>query len=295
MLSKSLFLFKLINIYNILEISIIIIIVFTFLVSPIQSYSQTENPDQIIEETKNFLRKINSSRGVQYGAIIVAPRTPQLEDIFHATPRGVENIPQEPHSQFIISKEVNLNRISLVFPGRRINIRDEVPLNNDLNGRFIVLRLDDISSVGIDTFQIKQQPPKIEIDTIYCKEKRDFLKTLGFSLLPGGGRFHARKYWKGTGMAILQLASIGLAIYCNNQRQEYWNLTEMAALNRDQTKLDENYDKYKNFHYYTVAAIGAAIATNFLNVRDVLINVKNIDCRLSLSVDGIRVNIERKL
>jgi len=285
MLSKSLIHFRPMRINKILEIMILILIS-TLLLFPVKSYCQIDTETQIIKETKKFLKEINSSTNVQYGAIIIAPKTHHLLNILYDTPHGVENIPPEPHSQFIISKKVNLNKVTLNFEESTIDLAGSVPLDTTLNGKLIFIGLD-VSSVKLDTFKIKS--PKY-----IPQEKRELLKILGYSLMPGGGRFYAGKNSQGWGVAILQLSSIGLAIHYNNQQQKYFDMAIEAANLRNQSELDKNFEKYKKFSLYTGIAVGIAAAASFFNICDVLINVKDIQCEPFASANGIGVQFSKK-
>lgn len=124
-------------------------------------------------------------------------------------------------------------------------------------------------------------------------ETRSITQILKYSIIPGGGRFYAKKPWQGIGIAILQIAPIPFVIYCNEERKRYYSLAEKAAVRGDREELDKNFKKSQDFRQCAGFATGVVITATLVNIFDVLINVKDTRCEPLVSNDGFRLKIIR--
>ena len=122
-------------------------------------------------------------------------------------------------------------------------------------------------------------------------ETRRFTQIFKYSIIPGGGRFYAKKPWQGIGIAILQIAPVPFAIYCNEERKKYYSLAQEAAARGDREELDKNFKKSQDFRQWVGFATGVAITATLVNIFDVVINVKDIRCVPMVSNDGFRLGI----
>jgi len=155
----------------------------------------------------------------------------------------------------------------------------------DPSGRIIVKDLQNF------VLKVRQNTNR---DTIVCRSEKNFGKILGYSLLPGGGRFYARHPWQGVALGILQVAPIPLVIYYNDQRLKYLDRARDAARRVDQAALDENFDKSQDFRLRAGIAIGVSAVAYLINTFDVLTGVKEVRFQPLVDANGVRLNVCKK-
>lgn len=282
------------------------VIISALLFFPRASQCQPQSPEHIILETKKFLREISSSSEVRQGVIVVAPLKHKLEKISYQTDTGVKEINRNgliPHYQFIISEKIDLKTLFLFFENKMLfKVSDSFAVDADYHGQLVFLSLD-IPAVKVDTFSIR---PPVRIDTVFvdryirvpgrtdtlvCYTSRKFHGILGYSLLPGGGRFYAGHPWQGVALGILQVAPIPLAIYYNDQRLKYLDRARDAARRVDQVALNENFDRSQDFRLRAGIAIGVSAVAYLFNTFDVLTNVKEVRFQPLFDENGVRLSI----
>lgn len=143
-----------------------------------------------------------------------------------------------------------------------------------------------------DTFDLAF---KVLQDSLFFPKKWNFGKSLGYSIIPGGGRFHTGHPWQGGILGALQVVPIPLAIYFNHQRQKFLDMSEDAARQGDQQKLDEYFNKSQDSKKYARIAIGAAAIAYLINILDAMISVKEFELSPSLMNNGVRLNLSKKI
>ena len=130
---------------------------------------------------------------------------------------------------------------------------------------------------------------------IYQSEEGKWAKMIGYSIVPGGGRFQKGHRWQGVALGMLQVGPIPFAIYYNDQYRKYLQKARDAAFLRDEDALDQNFDKAQDFRSRAGIMIGISTGTYLLNIVDVFI-IKNKEVKYQTVIDdnGIRFNISKK-
>jgi hypothetical protein len=136
------------------------------------------------------------------------------------------------------------------------------------------------------------------IDSVFYErtryETRDFGEILGFSLIPGGGRFHAGDVSAGIFEGIFQIGPIPFAIYFTSQRQMYFNQEKEAALKGDAAAANTYYDKGEQYSLDAGIAIGISAAAYVLNIYDVFTNVRDYQWGPYVTRNGIGLSFSKQ-
>ena len=257
-------------------------------------YSQSQSGEKFIGSVKNLLRENNIRGKSRSGVIIVVPESDSLQSLEYQTEKGVATVPKDefkPHTRCEIIDKLDLKSLRIKFKHRTDKIPDSLIAANF--GQLVFFNLENMT-FSVDTFLLSSNIDTVILEKLVtvhdtCWERRDFLTTLGYSLLPGGG-----EWYKGnTGAAILlasaQVIPMVFAIHYNNERLKYLDLAKEAALNNEALLSKEYFDEAQDNRSRRDFLYGASIMASLVNIYDVFLNVKDWDCQSSIQKNSAEI------